>query len=165
MPTPPPPPRPPPVSNPPPRPPPLSNPAPLTPPPRVQSIPPQSPRPSPGSNPPPPHHLSQCVPAQVSKNFVVVEPYLINIVEGLRIATIRSQNTIERLRNAASMNWESSWTGEWCYGEPVIQLVQSWFKHTDPLWELEGSLLPAALQKGNASRAKRRESEFDEERF
>ena len=138
-------------SSPPQPPPPVSNPSPPPPLPRVQP-------------PPPPRHPSQCVPAQVSKNFVVVEPYLINIVEGLRIATIRSQNTIERLRNAASMNWESSWTGERCYGEPVIQLVQSWFKHTDPLWELEGSLPPAALQKGNASRAKRRESdEFDEE--
>ena len=49
----------------------------------------------------------------VSKNFVVVEPYLMGVVQGLV--------------TAANMNWESSWLGDRCYGPPLMNMVKHWF--------------------------------------
>ena len=70
----------------------------------------------------------------VSKNFVVVEPYLSGVVRGLVKAAKRSQDVPKRLENAADMNWEKEWSGDRCYGPPLMKLVRDWFGAQEPLW-------------------------------
>uniref|UniRef100_A0A7S4CV53 Glycosyl transferase family 1 domain-containing protein n=1 Tax=Eutreptiella gymnastica TaxID=73025 RepID=A0A7S4CV53_9EUGL len=73
----------------------------------------------------------------VSKNFVVVEPYLMGVVQGLVTAARRSQDVPQRLQNSANMNWESSWLGDRCYGPPLMNMVKHWFSVHEPLWPYE----------------------------
>ena len=94
--------------------------------------------------------------ARVSRNFVVVQPYLGSLVEGLRVAAARARDTARRLRNAAAVDWEREWTGDRCYGWPVMRLVETWSQHTEPLWErARWAPAPAPAPHGNASEAGR----------
>lgn len=68
----------------------------------------------------------------ISKNFVVAEPYLISIVEGLRLAVDRSRNRTSRTENA-KLNWADRWDDERCYGKQLFDKIKNWFKFRDSI--------------------------------
>jgi len=72
--------------------------------------------------------------ARVSSNFVVVEPYIEDIVEGLRKAVDLSLNITFRRLGSDGFKWEHNWNGSKCYGPPLYQKILGWMKHTAPLW-------------------------------
>ena len=73
----------------------------------------------------------------VSKNFVVAQPFLGSVVKALVRAAEKAGDVQERLQNAATMNWESDWLGDRCFGPPLMRLVQGWFEVQEPLWPRE----------------------------
>jgi hypothetical protein len=72
----------------------------------------------------------------VSNNFVVVQPYLENIVEGLRRAALLSGNWTLRQRGMDEFKWERNWTGPDCFGPPLMRKLRAWQKMQQPLWTL-----------------------------
>lgn len=72
---------------------------------------------------------------RVSGNFVVAEPYLSSIASALGHAARLSKNVRMRKRSA-SLNWETSWYGERCYGQRLMYQLETWFEQTEPLWRL-----------------------------
>ena len=75
----------------------------------------------------------------ISTNFIVVKPFIENIVEGLRTAVERSSDVEARQKGQANFNWERDWTGPECYGQPLIALVKKWQTMHKPLWSFETS--------------------------
>jgi hypothetical protein len=71
---------------------------------------------------------------RVSENFVVVEPFLSNLVEGLRTAVKSSTNVTLRQRGADNFDWEHDWRGPRCYGEVLTNKVKMWEQCRTPLW-------------------------------
>eukprot|EP01035_Chromulina_nebulosa_P033455 gene33455-44804_t len=72
----------------------------------------------------------------VSSNFVVVQPFIENIVAGLRKAAALSSNLTLRQRGMNEFNWERNWTGPECFGLPLMRKLKSWQKIQQPLWTL-----------------------------
>lgn len=74
----------------------------------------------------------------ISDNFVVVKPYISNIVSGLAIAVNRSRDIAARQKGSTNLKWEHAWDGERCYGKALLQKVKSWIKdHKEPLWPMK----------------------------
>jgi hypothetical protein len=73
---------------------------------------------------------------RVSGNFVVAEPHLHSIASALGQAVKLSQNVQMRQRYA-TLNWETSWYGDRCYGRKLMRLLASWFMEPEPLWSIE----------------------------
>jgi hypothetical protein len=69
----------------------------------------------------------------VSSNFVVAEPYLPDLLDGLSTAISRSRDLAARAAGA-TLNWESQWDGARCYGPDLMAKVLTWFEHTENLW-------------------------------
>ena len=76
---------------------------------------------------------TQAMFAKVSSNFVVAEPTLPELLEGLALAIEKSKN-IDARAAGAKLSWESKWDGDQCYGPSLMKLVLSWFEHTKALW-------------------------------
>ena len=70
---------------------------------------------------------------KVSSNFVVAEPTLPELLEGLATAIEKSKD-IDARAAGAKLSWESEWDGDACYGPTLMKLVLSWFDHTASLW-------------------------------
>jgi hypothetical protein len=70
----------------------------------------------------------------VSQNFVIVKPFIENIVSGLKKAVILSRNISYRQEGMDSFRWERSWTGPECFGKPLLKMVRNWQKSHKPLW-------------------------------
>jgi len=70
----------------------------------------------------------------VSKNFVVVQPFPDNIAAGLKLAVQMSENITFRQEGASGINWERHWDGDLCYGQPLIRKIRNWMKLHDSLW-------------------------------
>lgn len=69
---------------------------------------------------------------KVSKNFIVADPYLNSMVEGLRLAVERSANRTFRNQNA-KLNWAEHWDDDRCYGKPLFDKIRKWFKYREPI--------------------------------
>jgi hypothetical protein len=68
----------------------------------------------------------------ISKNFVVVEPYLSSVVEGLRLAVERSKNLTFRTEHA-KLNWAKKWDDDRCYGTFLFDKIKKWSKYREPV--------------------------------
>ena len=76
---------------------------------------------------------TQAMFAKVSSNFVVAEPTLPELLEGLATAIEKSKD-IDARAAGAKLSWESEWDGDACYGPTLMKLVLSWFEQTESLW-------------------------------
>ena len=71
---------------------------------------------------------------RVSSNFVVTEPYIDAIVDGLRRAVANSRNSSFRISGAQNFRWERKWNGPKCYGKPLANKLQHWLSLGTTLW-------------------------------
>ncbi len=66
---------------------------------------------------------------KISPNFVVAEPSLNGIVDGIsRAISISDRNRNSKDKNS-NFNWPNSWEDERCYGKPLFDKVKLWFGH------------------------------------
>ena len=70
----------------------------------------------------------------VSSNFVVVQPFIEDIVAGLRRAASLSANASLRQLGMDGFRWERNWTGPECFGAPLMRKLAAWQKMQQPLW-------------------------------
>ena len=57
----------------------------------------------------------------ISTNFIIVEPYIETLVEGLRKAVKLSLDISYRQKGAENFNWERNWYGPSCYGSILME--------------------------------------------
>lgn len=76
----------------------------------------------------------------VSSNFIVTEPFISQIVDGLRRAVALSTDIPFRIRGAENFRWERDWNGSMCYGTVLMRKVSKWMKNQDELWDNNNSM-------------------------
>jgi hypothetical protein len=71
---------------------------------------------------------------RISTNFITTQPFLPDIVNGLRRAVALARNAEYRIAGAKNFRWEHEWKGDACYGGPLLNKIQTWMKTYGPLW-------------------------------
>jgi len=66
---------------------------------------------------------------EISPNFVVAEPSLNGIVDGISRAISMSDKNRNSKDKNSNFNWPTSWEDERCYGKPLFDKVKLWFGH------------------------------------
>jgi len=73
----------------------------------------------------------------VSKNFVVAEPFIEDLIYGLQKAVKLSANVKYRQEGMDNFKWERSWTGPRCFGDPLLDKIRTWMDSPTKLWDVK----------------------------
>jgi hypothetical protein len=71
---------------------------------------------------------------RISTNFITTQPFLPDIVNGLKRAVALARNAEYRIAGAKNFQWEHAWNGPSCYGETLFEKIKMWMKTYEPLW-------------------------------